>query len=735
MTEISGDPGRLAEALGIAPGYIDAWGEPRRVPEATILALAAAMGFDHADAVVARNWTKLAPPVVVVDAGDPVSLAITVPAAPSGMLDWQFVTEEGEASEGRVDIGDLAVEVQHDGRVRRRLTLLVTPPMGYHRLTVVSAGEVGETRLIVAPQRCFMPDDFAGDDFGVASLGAEGRVWGLAVQLYALKSQHNWGMGDFSDLKELAVGSAPKGARAIGLNPLHALFPIEPRHISPYSPSSRRFLNPLYLDVEAIPDFSECQAIQDLVASPAFQARLMMARASNLVDHVAVAAAKAEAFELAWRSFHTKHLQCLSARGEAFLRFQAENGAPLAEFSIFEALHERFRADSFAWRDWPLPYRNPLSAEVASFAEQHKDRIEYFQYLQWEADRQLGDAAYLAEAAGMTVGLYRDLAVGVDPSGAEAWGDQSQLLNGATIGAPPDLLNRNGQNWGLAAIDPMALQARGYAPFIAALRANMRHAGAIRVDHAMSLRHLFIIPAGGNPADGAYISYPFRDLLRITALESHRNRCAVVGEDLGTVPAGFRETMTEASILSYRLLVFERQSDGSFLPPEAYPPLATAAVGTHDVATLKGFWLGRDLDWRQCLSLYPDEDAGHADRDGRVRERRLLLDALVQQGVLPPDLVNELLPANEAPVFRYELVEAVHRYLGQSPARLMLVQLEDALGETEMVNLPGTVNEHPNWRRKLSLSVAELLDDECFKRLTKALNAVRPPRQRERAGG
>jgi 4-alpha-glucanotransferase len=729
---------RLAGLVGLATSYVDAWSLRREVPAATLEALLAAMAIDTATSATAqaslalldeRSWRRLVEPVAVVDGGaSDLAIDVTMPDELPGdaAIGWRVELEGGGSREGATLVAALPVVEERllaEGRrVRRHLALPAGLPDGYHRVTVALGETAGTLALIVAPHTAYLPPEMTD--------GSDGRLWGLSSQLYALRSARNWGIGDFSDLADLARGSSTRGARAIGLNPLHALFPDEPRHISPYSPSSRCFVNPLYLAIEAIPDFEDCAAARNRVAEPAFQAHIAAARAAGLVDHVAVAAAKFEILERLYVSFRERHLgddpgRPLTLRGEAFRRFQDEGGEALADFTLFEALHEYF-SGHFAWTDWPEPFRDPRSDAVRAFAAEHAVRIGFFQYLQWEADRQLGDAARLAEAAGMSVGLYRDLAVGVDPFGAEAWGDQVLLMTGATLGAPPDVLNLSGQNWGLAAISPTALRERAYAPFIAALRANMRHAGALRIDHVMSLRQLYLIPRGASADAGTYVRYPFEDLLRIVALESQRNRCIVVGEDLGTVPEGFRERLVSANILSYRLLVFERRPDGSFLPPEAYPPLAAASVGTHDVATLKGFWLGRDLAWRDELDLYPDEQRRVADRDDRARQRRLLLDALIKQGVLPPHLSAELLPTDDSPIYRFELALAAHRYLGKSPARLMLVQLEDAMSEEEQVNLPGTIDEHPNWRRKLPLSVAELLGDACFTELTNALNEVRP---------
>ena len=412
----------------------------------------------------------------------------------------------------------------------------------------------------------------------------------------------------------------------------------------------------------------------------------------------------------------------LTERGASFRAFQQAGGAALRRFAVFETLHETHLAAvaDHSWRRWDRAFQDPGSLEVAQFAAAHCEQVEYAEYLQWEADRQLGEAARRGRDSGLSVGMYRDLAIGVDPHGADAWSDPELLVSGATVGAPPDQLNLNGQNWGLAPVNPLVLHRRGYAPFIAGLRANMRHAGILRIDHVMGLQHLYWVPHGAKPTEGAYIRYPFDDLMGVLALESHRQRCAIIGEDLGTVPDGFRERMQEANVLCCRVLLFERRDDGSFIPPDQYPASAAASVGTHDVATFKGYWTGHDLDWRRTLNLYPTPEQREADEESRIGARRSLLDALAREGLLPPDL-----PEMRDGEFSPALSEAVHRFLGRSAARLVMVQIEDLLGEIEQVNLPGTLDEHPNWRRKLSRTIEDLLRDENFLRLAKALNKAR----------
>jgi 4-alpha-glucanotransferase len=622
-------------------------------------------------------------------------------------ISWSCRLENGERRSGP------PVVVAGRGGERFSMPLPAGLPTGYHRLELEADGVTAQLALIVAPARCHLP----------VELGPGARSWGLTCQLYGLRSARNWGMGDFTDLAMFARATGSCAAATLGINPLHALFAAEPLHISPYSPSSRVWLDYLYIDVTAMPGFPDDKTVQALVESGGFGLTRAAARSSGVIDYGAVAACKVPVLEALFRRFQMRDLgevrTAKSDLGQAFRDFQRSGGRSLADFAVFEALDEHYRRDSgtLGWRSWPLSLRYPRSPETADFASTHRDRVEFFQFLQWEADRQLAAAAAAGCEAGLSLGLYRDLAVGVDPNGAEAWADQQLVAPGATIGAPPDAFNRAGQNWGLAPFNPLALRRQGFAPFIASLRANMRHAGILRIDHVMSLNRLFWIPSGMEATLGAYVSYPFDDLLSLVALESQRNGCAVIGEDLGTVPVGFREKMQSADILSYRVLVFERRQDGGFVPPAEYPALAAASAATHDLATLKGFWLGNDLAWRRRLDLYPNAEAAEMDANERSRDRYLLLEALVGEGLLAPERPGQFLSGSGEPIFTTELGDAILTYLARSRARLMLVQTEDVVGECEQANLPGTTDAHPNWRRRLSRTLDEIVGGSDFHRL------------------
>jgi 4-alpha-glucanotransferase len=696
---------QLARMIGVEARYTDALGETREVSDDTLLALVAAFGLPP-DPIQARRELEeqhnslplgLAAAHIACAEDSSPRITLRLPAR-CRQLVWRCRLEGGDVRSGQVK-----AEV---GSKERQFTMPLPAglPPGYHCLELEAGRVAARADLIVTPNSCYLPAD----------LGPSAHSWGLSCQLYGLRSERNWGIGDFTDLAALARITARYGASVLGINPLHALFAAEPRHISPYSPSSRSQLDYLYIDVSAVPGFAEDEEVRELTGGQWFGATHWAARSATLIDYGAVAACKRPILEALFRRFKSRELgaegTATSAVGQTFRAFQQCGGRSLADFALFETLHEHHLRESgqFSWHTWPSAMRDPRSLEVAAFAVAHSDRIEFFQFLQWEADRQLAAAAQAGREAGLSLGLYRDLAVGADPNGAEAWADQELVAPGASIGAPPDALSRRGQNWGLAPVNPLVLRRQGFAPFISSLRANMRHAGILRIDHVMSLNRLYWIPSGMEAKAGAYVNYPFMELVRLVALESRRHRCAVVGEDLGTVPVGFRDTMRSANILSYRIFVFERQNDGTFVPPAHYPGLAAASAATHDIATLRGFWLGADILWRQRLGLYPDTHAHEAEATERHRDRHLIIEALVRERLLEPAKIAELLPEGGEPTYTTALGDAILEYLARSHARLMLVQLEDVISEVEQANLPGTTDGHPNWRRHLSRSIEEI---------------------------
>ncbi|HRO60402.1 MAG TPA: 4-alpha-glucanotransferase, partial [Burkholderiaceae bacterium] len=584
--------------------------------------------------------------------------------------------------------------LRHEARL---LELELDLQAGYHRLELRSGDRpVAQVLVIMAPPRCFQPP----------FLAAGARVWGLAVQLYGLRSDRNWGVGDFGDLAALVDVAASRGASAIGLNPLHSRFAHEPDRVSPYAPSSRLWLDVLALDVEAIDDFAENEDLRRRVRAPEFRAQLQALRSTELVDYRGVSAIKHEVLGEMYRHFRREHLARDTARAAGFRRFQAAGGRALRRHALFETLQQWLHGEDpsiWGWQVWPQPWRGADEEALCEFERQRLEQIEYHEYLQWQADSQLAGVSERCRERRMAIGLYLDLAVSVDRSGSDCWSFSHCYASAASVGAPPDEFNPIGQDWGLPPLIPEALRACGHAPFVLGLRANMRHAGALRIDHVMGLMRLYWVPPGATAREGAYVGYPVDEMLAIVRLESHRNRCLVVGEDLGTVPDAIRAALADAGVLSCRLLYFERDGNGEFLPPQSYPRDALVSVGTHDLPTLAGWWSGQDLQLRGQFGLFPDAEMQQAQLAGRAEDRQRLVAALRREGLLG---AGAALDTGDAAAPGPALVDAVHAYLARTPASLMLVQPEDWLGVVDQNNVPGTVDEHPNWRRKLPIALA-----------------------------
>ncbi len=714
----------LCELTGIASDYSDIWGHRHVTPESTRLELLSAMGIDVRDVQRAlderlnRDWLAGLRPVVVVNAPvTPYSIELYVALRrDQEPHTWTLRLESGQVHRGTIRPAQLertAERVIADERYgqygflwQKRL------PLGYHRFSVEGLGLQASMPLIVTPSACYRPQ----------ALSDRRRLWGPALQLYAVRSQRNWGIGDFTDLKTIVERSAAAGASIVGVNPLHALFPSKPQHCSPYSPSSRLFVNMLYLDVEAVSGFQDSPTARELVTSGEFQAHLRALRAEELVDYSAVTSAKLQVLELVYEAFHT---QRTSNAWQAFVQWQRNAGQTLERFCLYHALQEHFQhqdAGVWDWPVWPPQYRDPASPAVAEFARANRRRVDFFAWLQWQCALQLEVVGRRAWDLGFGVGAYGDLAVSVDRAGAEVWSFQDLYASGVSIGAPPDDFNMKGQDWGLPPMIPRRLVDLGYAPFIALLRANMRNAGALRIDHVMALLRLFWVLPGKSPSEGAYVYYPLHDLLGILALESQRNHCMVIGEDLGNVPDELRAALAPLGVLSYRVLLFEKEADGSFKPPSAYPFQAVVAASTHDLPTLKGFWLGHDIDVRASLGLFPSEEERSAQLVRRAEERARLLLALEREHLLPAGMSVH---SSSAPEMTPELVLAILIYLARTPSQVMVVQAEDVLGQLEQVNLPGTTDKYANWRRKLPLNLEEWADDPRMPVFRQALQQER----------
>lgn len=667
----------------VAERYTDALGLERIVPAATREAFISALATP--------TLSTIAPPTRVLREGDPLTLDITLDADQwDENLLWTVSDDHGPVRAGTTPLQSAPVLrfIQRGGTTveTRRVTLPLTVTASSYRVTldVRTFGHAG-VDIVVAPPRAYLPPGNA-------------RIWGLAVQLYTLRSRRNWGIGDFGDLETVCRLAGSHGASLVGINPLHASHRSDPEAASPYAPTSRRFLNWLTINVEALPEAVDPD-VQHYIASVSDD--LIALRAKAFVDYTGVAMVKAPALKLCFAALS-------GARAEAFAAYVAAGGEGLRRFAIHEALVARYGRNA---AHWPAALRAGESEAMAGFAREEPRAIDFSMYLQFCASRQL--EAVAAAARNYGIALYRDLAVGVESGGSEAWG-ADDYVSTASVGCPPDLLNTLGQDWGLPPLSPVNLERDAYATFAGLLADNMADAGALRIDHAMSLMRLFWIPRGAKPVEGAYVTYPFDDLLGIVARESVRAHCMVIGEDLGTVPAGFREKMAANNILSYRILLFERDANGAFLPPDAYPELALATTGTHDLPPLAGWLEGNDIGLHERLGLIDAETARQtrASREFGIAQLRAALCATGDLRELDPNTGD--------------IVIAAYRYLARSPARIVMLQIEDALGEVTPVNIPGTYREYPNWRRKLRDDLETIATDGRFERFARLLREIRP---------
>ena len=662
-----------AQSLGIGTHYSDAFGRQVEVPEETLRLLVGKLKLPSVHC-------SLVDPCIILNEGDELHVEL---ANDLGVF-WVLAQENGQEISGEVAPGQTAIHFP------------THPALGYHHLTV-KQGEGGcESRIIVTPPRAYTPWTY----------DKPLRFWGVAAQLYSLRSGTNWGIGDFTDLATLVTGTGRLGASAVGVNPLHAVFPDDAERASPYSPSSRQYLNWLYLDIEAIPEFKTSDEARALVATYEFQLELARLRSVPLVDYSGVATIKHRVIEILYAAFRTGHLGSGDTRDRAFSAFRTSHGAPLRRFALFHALREVLGATDWSqrdWRNWSEDYRHPEAVGVVRFASESMERVEFYEYIQFCLFEQLANVKEAAGRAGMDIGLYGDLAVGTDIAGAEGWSSQDIIAPGLNIGAPPDPLAPHGQNWGLPVMNPEAMRRLGYEPFIRVLRSVMQCFGAVRIDHVLGLMRIYCIPAE-DPEHGAYLRYPFEDLVRIVSLESHRNKCIVIGEDLGTLPEGAREALIEHNILSYRVLWFEQYPD-VFMPPEAYPGQSLVTISTHDLPTMAGFWSQGDIGIRRALNLM-NEDQANELRNERSGAKHKLVTALSRAGLLAGETVPDAIPAGE-----------IFRFVARTPSSMMMVQLEDILKQVDQANMPGTDLEHPNWRRKLPIDLPALLAEQTMRQV------------------
>lgn len=618
----------LAAEAGLQRHWRDVDGVDHVVPDETLVLILDALGHKAASARQIRSSIKelqriraQLPALIVADAGQAISL-------PEGMTLLEIAGEPQAVAPLRPGYYDCLV----DGKA---------------------------TRLAVAPEHCPLPPEDTG------------RPWGTSLQIPSLRGSNASPFGSLAALAEAAEALASRGADAVAINPVHALFPGDGKRFSPYSPSSRRFLNGALADPEL-----------------AGLAPLPQEEGSALIAWETALPAKLERLRLLFDE--------MPAEQRAAIIGEPDKDACL--HAVFDALYCHFAAEGAAgWQDWPTRYRKPDNKAVASFAAKHADEVEFHLFLQALADQGLAKVQSRAKAAGMSIGLIGDLAVGVDPGGSDCWALGDAMLRGLTIGAPPDPLGPHGQNWSITGFSPEGLRRSSYAPWIAMIRAALAHGGGLRIDHAFGLARLWVIPEGGSPGDGAYLTYPFEDLIRLATLEAHLAGAFIIAEDLGTAPHGFTQAITRHHMLGMRVLWFERAQDNGFIGAQDYDPLAVAMTGTHDTATLAGWWSGNDLDWAAKLGRLPPEVDRAKAEEIRDWDRGLLWSTIAGHHPRP------------APDEPHAAVNAAIGHIARTPCPLAIVPVEDLLSLVEQPNLPGTVHEHPNWRRRLDAPLEELL--------------------------
>lgn len=695
----------LAGRAGILREYVDIFGQRRPTSDDTRVALLAAIGIDGSSEGAAartlaelqqRDAERLIEPVYVRRERDPRSdrLQVRVPEdAARARVEYQLELRE---ENGRTHL--------LQGEIKRRsaghavtLRLPAGLETGYHRIHFELRGAGGEERrskswLIVCPRSCLSTKELIGDR----------RLFGLWTHLYAIRSEHDWGAGDLTDLGELIEWAGAIGSAFVGINPLHVLR-NSGGGISPYSPVSRLFRNVFYLDVTAVPELADSPEARQLVESDGYREALTELRAAARVDYEQVMALKRPVLDALHRTFAVQHRDRDSQRGRDYARFLARKGDALIDFATFCALEAHFGGQGRREpHDWPADYRDPRSERVAAFRRDHLEAVDLHCYLQFELDRQLAAATQRAEAA-LPIGIYGDLAIGTAANGCDPWAFPNLFLDGAHLGAPPDDYSAVGQDWGLPPVDPNQLRRDGYRYWILLLRNNLEHMGALRIDHVMGLFRQFWVPAGRPATEGAYVRYPSRDLLGILALESRRHRALIVGEDLGTVPRGFPALLARWGILSSRVLYFERDRHGEFRPSRRYSKRALVTVNTHDHPPLAAVWEGRDLELARRIGIIESDERLAAAREQRVRERQALLRRLAAEGCLP----NAQTPASYA-----RLCAAVLAFLSRTRSPLLGVWLDDLAGEVDPINVPGVgLDRYPNWSRRLSANLEDLRQD------------------------
>jgi 4-alpha-glucanotransferase len=705
---------RAAALCGIEPEYWDIFGKHHVTTTPGKQAILRAMGWavesgDELERSLAeharREWRRLAPATIVALETDEVDLPLHLPA--EGLGDAVTITLRAEAGGEQTfpfRAGELPQtgSIEMDGstwvRVRARLPLRLPP--GYHEIAVKCGASEASTRYISAPTRAYSHPQLAR--------GA--RAAGVAIALYGVRSARNWGCGDFRDLWSV-IDWAVDDLRAgfIGLNPLHAIHNRRPYNTSPYLPNCIFYQNFLYLDVEGLEEFAGCEQARRLRKSAAVEREIGALRATEFVEYERVAALKLRFLRMLYAQF-LREWKKDAARGREFEAFRLREGPLLRRFALYCALDRHLhKADPnvWLWTEWPDALQSPDSQETQEFARKHAQEVMFFEWMQWQIDRQLQAAQQRARERNLAIGLYHDLALATDTFGSDLWAHRPFFVAGCRVGAPPDDFAPQGQDWGFPPPNARRHREDGYRLFAESIRKNCRHGGALRIDHVMRLFRLYWIPEGSDATQGAYVREKAEDFVRVLALESVRNRVTVVGEDLGTVLPEIRETLARFGILSYRLFYFEKNQGGEFRDAKEYPAQALVSSTTHDLPTLAGFWMGADIEARKRAGVV--DDASYREQwDRRNHDKQKMLDRLFAQGLMREDLPRA---AAGYPEWTGELHNAAIGFLAMTPSQLLAVNQEDVTKEPFQQNLPGTTWQYPNWGRKMRFTVEELRDN------------------------
>jgi 4-alpha-glucanotransferase len=663
---------QLAAKAGVAPQWTDQAGEQRDVSPESLRAILFALGLPADDDAALRNSLSM-----VEGGANAVALSRFTTARVGQPVALPIALTAGSSVELLLEGGAQRVVTTSEG-YDGSLMLPAFDEPGYH---IVRTPE-GDFTVATAPERCITFADLNGS-----------QGFGLAAQIYSLRSTGDGGIGHFGGVAALGRSAAARGAQALAISPVHALYGAEPGHFSPYSPSTRLFYNPLHADPSAaFPD----DLVRAVIDRSGFAEEMARLSALSQVDWIAATPLRQRLLRGLHDALRDPDRAPEPARHE-FERYLADASPLLRAHATFEVLHSaQLERDpsAWSWRGWKAAYRDPDSEAVAGFAAEHPDEIAHQIFLQWLTGRSYGQAQQACREAGMSVGLIADLAIGMDGAGSHAWSRQHEVLGGLSVGAPPDYYSADGQSWGLTTFSPRGLATSGYAPFIETLRASLRYVGGIRIDHVMGMSRLWLVPEGASALDGAYVTFPSETLFRLIALESWRHKAIVIGEDLGTLPDGFRDYLREQGVAGLRVLRFEKEEHG-YIQPQHWDPAAAALTTTHDLIATAGWWAGADIE--------PVDDQNA--QDVRAWNRGLLWGSFEQAGLVQGERPA---PEDTGPV-----VDAAIRYVAKTPCTLKLIAIEDALALRVQPNVPGTTTEKPNWRHRLDGDAGALLDGEA----------------------